>query len=316
MKAFLYDRDFDVATLKELKNCSICPRNCHKNRFSDDLGYCNTDTSFNISSVTLHHGEEPVISGTKGICNVFFAHCNLQCSFCQNYQISNNKAGIEVEQSLEQILLRITKLINQGAHAVGFVSPSHMIPQLKIIIHALRKNRYSPAIVYNTNAYDKPETIAGLQELISVYLPDYKYADKDLAARYSGAANYPETALKAIREMYRQKGSTMITSDEGIAESGLIIRHLVLPGHTANSFGVLENIAEHISPNVHISLMSQYYPTLHVSKVSPLNRKVYLEEYLKVIKHMEMLGMLKGWIQEPESSSGFIPDFNKTNPFE
>jgi len=317
MTSLITDDKYNLMVLKELEYCSVCPRNCHADRLSGKYGYCRCDSSFNISSITLHHGEEPVISGKNGICNVFFSHCNLQCNFCQNFQISNNLSAISCQElSLNDISRKIIKQISHGAHAVGFVSPSHQVPQMKIIVNSIRINGYSPVFVYNTNAYDKHETIRELNNIISVYLPDYKYSDHILAQKYSDASAYPEIALKAIQEMYSQTGSTLLTNEEGIAAKGLIIRHLVLPGNIKNSFGVLENIAEQVSPNVHISLMSQYYPTSKVCMVSPLNRKVRLEEYLKVVKHMEHLGMYKGWIQEPGSSQDFLPDFNKTKPFE
>jgi putative pyruvate formate lyase activating enzyme len=198
---------------------------------------------------------------------------------------------------------------------VGFVSPSHYLPHVRAIIAALKERGYHPIFVYNTNAYDKVEELRKLEGLIDVYLPDFKYADATLAKAYSDAADYPDIALKAISEMYRQVGSTLIPGPAGVAERGLIIRHLVLPGHVQNSLDVLERIAEHISPNVNISLMSQYYPTFKVKDHPLLGRTISLKEYSLVLNKMESLGMHKGWIQELSSTHSFRPDFRKEKPF-
>lgn len=316
MASFITDDIYNLKMLEALDDCALCPRNCHVNRNAREKGYCNSDSSFQIASITLHHGEEPVISGKQGICNIFFSHCNLQCVYCQNHQISDNQVLISKGYlDEEQICNTVFSLLSEGVKRVGFVSPGHLLPQMKIIIHAIRLNGYDPFFVYNTNAYDKKEAISKLNGLIHIFLPDYKYADNHLALKYSGVCDYAETALSSIQEMYRLTGNTLIVDDEGNAMQGLIIRHLVLPGHTDNSMKVLENIAEYISPNIHISLMSQYHPAYKSKYISPLNRKVYQGEYRKVEKFMADLGMYYGWIQDPCSSSDYLPDFKKSNPF-
>ncbi len=303
--------------LKPLENCTLCPKECGANRFSNKLGYCRTDASFNISSICIHKGEEPIISGSNGICNVFFSHCNLQCVYCQNHQISRNKdKGINYKLSLEETVGKIVQFLDAGCNAVGFVSPSHNIPQMKAIIQTIKDLGKEPTFVYNTNGYDKVETIRSLEGLIHVYLPDFKYADAKLSKQYSDAADYPTVAIKAIKEMYRQKGSTVIINEEtGQAESGLIIRHLVLPAQIQNSIDSLRLIADEISTGIHISLMAQYFPTEYVKDIQNLNRTLYKQEYQQVVDEMENLGFYRGWVQELESQNFYRPDFEKSHPF-
>ena len=216
--------------LKELEDCALCPRECHANRLKERTGYCKSGSTFDIGSICRHMGEEPVISGTKGICNVFFTHCNIQCSYCQNYQISrNNKKVAGKEMELKEVVSAISNILDEGINLLGFVSPSHYIPQMKAIINALHEQGKHPVIVYNSNAYDKVETLKSMEGLVDVYLPDFKYSDKELSTEYSDAPDYPEIALKAIKEMVRQKGTSLRLNDEGQAESGVIIRHLATP---------------------------------------------------------------------------------------
>jgi putative pyruvate formate lyase activating enzyme len=300
-----------------LEDCTLCPRECRVNRFQGGLGYCETDTGFNIAAICVHKGEEPVISGKNGICNIFFTGCNLHCLYCQNHEISrcSSEAGND-ESDLEGILDRIIKILSEGIQTVGFVSPSHVVPVVKAIIKGLNSRGCKPVTVYNTNSYDKPETIRSLDGIIDVYLPDYKYATNKIALDYSDARDYPETALKAIKEMYHQKGSTLITDENESVVNGLLIRHLVLPGHEEESKNVLVSIAEELSPGVHLSLMSQYHPTEHVRHHEVLNRTLFKKEYESVVEKMEELGFRNGWVQDMDSNLNYIPDFSKENPFE
>ena len=302
--------------LKELKDCAICPRECHADRLKGRSGYCKSDFTFDISLICKHLGEEPVISGVKGICNVFFAHCNLQCSYCQNYQISRNKYNaVSNEMNLKEIVSDISSILEDGIDLLGFVSPSHFIPQMKAIVYALHEHGKHPVIVYNTNAYDKVETLKSLENIVDVYLPDFKYSDKKLSTEYSDAPDYPEIALKAIKEMIRQKGTSLRLNDDGQAESGVIVRHLVLPGLQMNSLEVMRTIAEEVSPLIHISLMSQYYPTPDVMNHPLIGRNITKEEYQEVVDEMENLGLHRGWLQEYDSHEHYKPDFFKDHPF-
>jgi len=268
-----------------------------------------------VSSIFPHKGEEPVISGEKGICNVFFAHCNLQCIFCQNHQISRNtKHGKNWLTDTKIIVDKIKSLLDSGIGMVGFVSPSHQVVQMVEIVNSLNKSGYKPIIVYNSNGYDKVETLKMLEDIVDVYLPDLKYYNSALALKFSGVSDYFQVASKAIKEMYRQKGSSLIRNNEGAANFGMIIRHLVLPGHANDSITLLNFLAEEVSAKLYISLMSQYYPPAGLSLPNELNQHVGIEEYKKVIEVLEKHGF-RGWIQDIESNQYYRPDFESSTPF-
>jgi putative pyruvate formate lyase activating enzyme len=218
--------------------------------------------------------------------------------------------------TLEDIVGEVISFLDRGCKSVGFVSPSHVIPQVKMIIEGIRESGYNPVFVYNSNGYDRVEELQGLEAYIDVYLPDFKYADPVLSKEYSGVEDYPVRAIAALKEMYRQKGSTLILDEFGQVEKGMVIRHLVLPGSISNSFQVLEIIAEKLSTSMAISLMSQYYPTPDVRKHEKLGRTLYPEEYERVVEKMDELGFYKGWMQEPGSKDHYRPDFEQLHPFE
>jgi putative pyruvate formate lyase activating enzyme len=311
------DGIFDENDLLILGNCTLCPRECRIDRFKTGSGYCGTDAGFNIASVCIHRGEEPVISGPDGICNIFFSGCNLGCIYCQNHEISRpGFISLNPYLDLNVLLDKIEATLSKGIKSVGFVSPSHVVPQVKAIIKGLHNRGHKPITIYNTNSYDKVETIKNLAGLIDVYLPDYKYVSGDIAAIFSDAADYPEVAIKAIKEMYYQKGSTLSTDEEGRAENGMLIRHLVLPGHVDESIKVLNSIAEELSPGVNLSLMSQYHPVYQVRNHHLLNRALYKSEYESVVAVMHELGFRNGWIQDINSYLNYQPDFSRDNPFE
>jgi putative pyruvate formate lyase activating enzyme len=299
-----------------LSSCTLCPRKCGVNRFSSALGFCNSDAGFGISSICCHRGEEPVISGEKGICNIFFSHCNMQCNFCQNHHISRNTGFIlEEKPAFNEIIYRICDTLEQTENIIGFVSPSHRVPQMMAIISGIHQAGKRPITVYNTNGYDRVETLQMLEGLIDVYLPDFKYSDSRLAKEYSQTADYPKTALAALKEIYRQKGSALLLNNRNIAESGIIVRHLVLPGAAEQSIEVLRTIAEDISPGLHISLMSQYYPTDLIADHPVLNRTITRHEFESVVEAFHRFGFYHGWVQGMESHSVFHPDFFREQPF-
>jgi putative pyruvate formate lyase activating enzyme len=215
---------------------------------------------------------------------------------------------------LHEVVDSIIKKLEQGCHAVGFVSPSHYIPHVKAIIESLRLTGHNPVYIYNTNGYDKVEEIRGLESYIDIYLPDYKYSDNNLARKFSKVADYQQTAFAALKEMYRQKGSTLRMNENGFAENGLIIRHLVLPGNIENSIKVLQDIAA-ISTSIAVSLMAQYWPTPVMLTHPTLGRTLLPEEYEMVKTELENLGFYKGWVQELESSDNYLPDFEMDKPF-
>ncbi len=296
-------------------SCSLCPRGCRAERADVRAGFCRSGSGFEIASICIHRGEEPIVSGGNGICNIFFSHCNLQCVYCQNYQISRTGTPTK-DRELDEIVSAVTRILDTGVDSVGFVSPSHMIDQMKAIIVALRDAGRRPTIVMNTNAYDRREVIESIAGLVDVYLPDFKYTDRALARDYSGAGDYPEVAIAALREMHRQKGSNLLLKDDGAAASGLVVRHLVLPGHVENSKSCLRAVAEELSSSVHVSLMAQYHPTPAVVEHPFLGRVITREEYEEVLEEFERLGFHRGWLQEPESTDSYRPDFTKPHPFE
>jgi putative pyruvate formate lyase activating enzyme len=296
--------------------CTICPRECGASRSTGNKGYCGGGEKMRIASICIHKGEEPAISGRDGICNVFFAGCNMKCIFCQNFQISRKEnSSAYPEYSAEEVADRIIKILDKGIRSVGFVTPGHYIRGIKEIIGILHQKGYFPTIVYNTNGYEKREEIVAMEGLADVYLPDFKYLNSEMAAHYSDAGNYPDVITPSLKEMYRQKGSTLVLDEDGRAITGMVIRHLVLPGGTEDSKNILRWIAGNLSTSVHISLMSQYCPTIHVSSHFLLGRTVTPEEYYDVAATMEKLGFCNGWVQELSSSSHYNPDFSKETPF-
>jgi len=308
---------FTQRALDELRRCACCPRRCGADRSSNRLGYCRTGVGFSVAAVCIHRGEEPVISGRRGICNVFFTRCNMQCLYCQNYEISRTRGAIvEHNLSLPELVARIEACLDTGCKAVGFVSPSHVLPQVKEIIATLRARGRRPVFVYNTNGYDRVAAIRSLEGEIDVYLPDMKYMDTVLADEYSDTPDYPEVAANAVKEMYRQMGAEILLDDEGLIKSGLIIRHLVLPGQVENSKAVLRFIAEELSTDVYISLMAQYYPTPAVEEHPQLGRCLRPDEYEEVLDEFDRLGFHRGFVQEISSSHYYRPDFRKAHPFE
>ena len=217
---------------------------------------------------------------------------------------------------LNDVVAKISDFYDSGVRTVGFVSGSHFAYHCIEIVKAVRETGRYPIFVYNTNAYDKPETIRMMEDYIDIYLPDFKYINSSISKQLSGCENYFEYASRAIREMYRQKGSSLIVDDNGFAESGLIIRHLVLPGMINESIKLLEYIATEISTSVHLSIMSQYYPTPQMERYSDLNRTLRRDEYEQVVEAAIALGFSKGWTQFMESEACYRPDFEQTNPFE
>jgi putative pyruvate formate lyase activating enzyme len=218
-------------------------------------------------------------------------------------------------RTLENVVQTIVDMLNDGVESLGFVSPSHMIPQMKSIIRAVHERGFYPYIVYNTNGYDSLDSLKDLEEWVDVYLPDFKYMDSDLSSSLSDAPDYPRIAGLAIREMYRQKGNMLHLNENAVAERGLIVRHLVLPGKVENSKAVLRYISDEISSRITLSLMSQYYPLPGLSNIAPLNRKLFNSEYTEVVEEMEKLGFSNGWVQEFESADFYLPDFESATPF-
>ena len=306
----------DMLAPVSLEACTLCPRRCGVDRRRGGTGYCRSNDGLAIASVTVHHGEEPVLSGDQGICNVFFGHCNLRCLYCQNVQISRNETVVKhADWTIAQALEQIVPLLESGIQRLGFVSPSHMALQMVHIIRALHQRGYHPVVVYNSNGYDRVETLRALEEWVDVYLPDCKYSDPHLASLWSGAPDYPQIAAAALKEMYRQKGNLLHLDDNGLALRGMIVRHLVLPGAVANSLGVLRLLDASLSNKITLSLMSQYQPIAEVAGMDPLGRNLLPEEYAQVTDELARLGFENGWVQEFASAQYYNPDFSQDSPF-
>lgn len=291
--------------------CRLCPRLCRVERGSGKSGFCRSGTGLEIASICLHRGEEPPLGGEKGICNVFFYHCQLQCVYCQNWQISRNDQPVRTIH-LEEALQIIAGYYDRGVRLLGFVSASHMIPAMIEIISALRVTGRRPRVVFNCSGYERPEILAGLEDWVDVYLPDFKYADTGLGLRLSGVPDYPLVAWRALLEMTRQKGLRLALDDQGLARTGVLVRHLVLPGQVENSLAVLRLLAE-ISPLLSISLLAQYRP--NGLAPPPLDRCLNQSEYDRVLEEMSTLGFINGWRQELSSADLHCPDFDQLSPF-
>lgn len=305
--------DLQTSDLQTLRLCNNCPRRCNVDR-SKTVGWCRMDDRIHVSSIVLHRGEEPPISGEKGIVNVFFPSCNMQCVYCQNWEISCRETEGKV-MSLDEVCIAIIDLLPQSENNLGFVSPTHFVSQMVYIVEELHKRGYFPTIIYNTNGYELPETIRSLEGIVDVWLPDFKYSDDDLGEALSQAPEYSLYALTSLKEMMHQAGTALHTDDHGIARRGIIIRHLVLPGLVDNSLGVLRLISENLSPNLHISLMSQYYPPDRLLNLKSLYRPLTPREYESVVHAFHALGFTRGWLQEYESHGTYRPDFSKDHPF-
>ncbi len=300
-----------------LASCDICPRECHVNRLENELGFCHSGRLPIVSAVCAHHGEEPVLSGTKGSGTVFFSNCNMRCVYCQNYQISQNwKKQKSKEQDFHTLAKSMLYLQDElGCHNINFVSPSHFVPQLiRAVLEAVPMGLRLP-LVYNTGGYDSMATLKELEGVISIYLPDLRYASDYWAKKLSRTQDYVEEARQAIKEMYRQVGN-LVLDDSGLARQGLIVRHLILPNGLAGSDESLRWLAQELSPIVAVSIMSQYLPAHRATKIPLLSRKISIAEYKTVIGLISELGMENGWIQEMGAQEYYVPDFEREgHPF-
>lgn len=288
--------------------CTSCPRHCGADRNSVN-GFCGVPEQPKVAKAFLHMWEEPCISGSKGSGTVFFSGCNLKCVFCQNYEISQESYGRVITISrLQKIFL---ELIEKGAHNINLVNPSHYTKSIKEAILPLKKQgRINIPIVYNTNGYDSPENLQDMKGIVDVYLPDFKYFSEKTAVKYASAPDYPHVCKNAIIEMYNQVGSPVLDS-QGIVQKGLIIRHLILPGHVKESISILDWISENLPEGVYVSLMSQYTPYYNAKNFPEINRPITRNEYYRAVEHLYKLGLEEGYVQERESSdTQYIPDFN------
>ena len=278
-----------------LHSCALCPRRCAIDRTQGKRGYCNTSDKAMVYSVMAHHGEEPPVSGTRGSGTIFFSHCTMRCLYCQNHTFSQQESGREIS-NLELATYMLT-LQEQGCHNINLVTPTHYLAHiLEALALAIPKGLHIP-LVYNTSGYELPQTIELLNGIIDVYLPDMRYGREKEAIELSDAPGYPQYNQAAVTCMHAQVGIPEFDS-QGIIRSGLIIRHLVLPHDAAGTETIMRFIAEQISTDTYISLMSQYTPYYQATAHPQLNRPISEQEYRHAQSIMENCGLANGWIQE------------------
>lgn len=314
----LYDTGELAGRVEELERllgrCTICPRDCLNNRLANEIAACYSGRLPVVSSYTPHFGEEPALVGTHGAGNIFFGNCNLRCVYCQNYQISQtHKTQIKNEVSHERLSEIMLELAARGCHNINFVSPTHFAPQMaRAILIAAERGLRLP-VVYNTNAYDSIEVLRLLDNVVSIYLPDLKYAESDAGYTYSKVRDYTEHARRAITEMYRQTGDELVFDSNGLLQRGLVVRLLVLPNDLAGVRESLEWIKDALSPRVAISLMAQYYATNRAAtddRYALLSRRISESEWLRAVALLDELGMEEGWLQEYDGAAHYYrPNF-------
>ena len=300
-----------------LGRCDICPRQCFVNRLDGKRGFCKSGALPIVSSVCAHHGEEPVLSGARGSGTIFFGNCNMRCVFCQNHQISQDPESQQAnEVSCHALAERMLYLQELGCHNINFVSPSHFVPQIvRALVEAVPMGLHVP-LVYNTGGFDFVKTLEMLDGIFDIYLPDIKYASDRWAMRDSGAPMYVRHARAAIKEMYRQVGDLQV-DEHGVAEKGVIVRHLVLPGDLAGSEGSLTWLAQEVSPTITVGIMSQYFPSHKAGQIPELSRTITKEEYAAVVDVVNRLGLENGWLQEMAAERNYRPHFDADgHPFE
>lgn len=291
-----------------LKECHLCPKNCGVDRLAGQKGFCGVDAGIMVARAALHMWEEPCISGKEGSGAVFFSGCSLGCAFCQNRTISKGQSGkvITVEHLAELFL----DLQAQKANNINLVTAGHFLPQVRDALILAKEQGLTIPVVYNSSGYEKAEMLRYLEGLVDIYLPDLKYLEADLAGKYSHAKDYPEVAMKALEEMVRQV-RTPEFDERGMMKKGVIVRHLLLPGHVRNSKKVLEYLYGTYGDQIYISLMNQYTPMPAMKDDPQLSRKVTDREYDRLLDHAISFGVTNCFIQEGETAKeSFIPEFN------
>ena len=296
--------------LSEYASCRLCPRSCGANRLAGETGACGVPAQMYAGRAALHYWEEPCLSGTRGSGAVFFSGCALGCVYCQNREISYAAKGCEI--TTEELVQTFFALKEQGAHNINLVTASHYLPQVASALRTAKQQGLGIPVVYNTGGYDTVEALRRLEGLVDIYLPDFKYMDSARAAKYSHAADYPEVARKALAEMVRQRPKPVFDED-GMMRSGVIVRHLLLPGGREDSLAVVRYLYETYGDSIYMSLMKQYTPLLHDGRYPELERKIRRKEYDRVVEYALDLGVRNAYIQECGTArESFIPAFDGT----
>ncbi len=292
-----------------LKDCTLCPRECHIDRTSGRKGYCRETDELVVARAALHMWEEPCISGDEGSGTVFFSGCAMGCVYCQNHNIAKGLAGKNITiERLSDIFLELQK---KGANNINLVTPSHYVLQIREAIICSREKGLTLPVVYNCSGYEKAETLRLLEGYVDIYLPDMKYMDQIPARKYSNCPDYFTFASEALKEMVRQTGPPEF-DQRGLMKKGVIVRHLTLPGYLEDSKNIIKYLYETFGDTIYISIMNQFTPISTLTDYSELNRRITEEEYDELVDYAICLGVENGFIQEGETASeSFIPEFNE-----
>lgn len=309
---------------KAYEECRLCPRECGVNRKEGQTGFCQMDGTLRVARAALHMWEEPCISGKRGSGAVFFSGCNLRCVYCQNFDIAAGTRGKEISRErLSEIFLELQA---QGAANINLVTPDHDLPDIVWALFKAKEQGLCIPVVYNGSGYEKADVIAALEGLVDIFLTDFKYMDGELAGRLSYAGDYPEVAKRALEQMVKITGEPLF-NEEGMMQKGVIVRHLLLPGHKKNAKAVLQYLWETYGDKIYVSLMNQYTPMVQLTSHSgnqkeleeaarqepQLMRKVTAREYEQVVDYALQLGITNAFIQEGDvAKESFIPDFDTT----
>ena len=291
-----------------LENCTLCPRNCRVNRIEGNVGRCRAGIKPKIGLADLHFYEEPCISGKEGSGTVFFTGCNLSCKFCQNYKISQEFNGEEIE--IEDLAHRFLELQEKKANNINLVTGFMYVPQIIEALKIAKSKGLKIPIVYNSSGYESVNTLKMLEGYIDIYLPDLKYGYNDLANKLSNVNDYFEVVKLALEEMKRQVGNKMIFDERGMLKHGMIVRHLVLPNHLQNSKKALKWIRENLGKDVYVSVMAQYFPCYKAANDQDIGRKITQEEYDEIYEYFNSLGLHNGYMQDIEEyEEKYVPKF-------
>ncbi len=282
-----------AAGLRELmRKCTLCPHNCEARRLDGRYGVCRSTADAVITSAGPHYGEEAPLTGSRGSGTIFFTSCNLKCTFCQNYDISQMRLGRRVSTlELAEIMLRLQQ---GGCHNINLVTPTHMVPQfVEALIHSVKRGLSLP-IVYNCGGYESVSLLKLLEDIVDIYMPDIKYSDNEVARKFSGAPGYWDIVRSAVKEMHRQVGNLVVDA-KGIAERGLLIRHLVLPNGLSGSSAVLDFISREVSASTYVNIMDQYRPAYRALRYNELSRTIKQSEYREVLEYAMQVGLHRGF---------------------
>lgn len=289
--------------------CNICPRRCGADRENGSLGFCGASNKIRIARAALHFWEEPCLSGKNGAGTVFFSHCNMKCVYCQNYRISTRGAGHEV--SIGELAEIFLDLQSRGANNIDLVTPTHYALDIAEAVKKAKNSGLHIPVLYNCGGYESVETLKRLEGIIDIYMPDMKYYRDKYAVKYSSAPRYFETACAALEEMYRQTGAVVLDKN-GIMQSGVIVRHMMLPGLMLDTKKIMDYLFDTYGNNIYISLMSQYTPLKNVERFPELNRKIDMKKYNSIVDYCMNRGMENVFIQEGSAAKeSFIPCFEE-----